>query len=58
MPSRGTTPPMNFLLLLAVLPVAYPLALARDWWVLNGHRVREDTHNQIDKVIDKLYDLC
>ncbi len=58
MPSSSRTPSVNFLLLTVMLPVAYPLALARDWWVLNGHKVREAAHAKVDKIAGKLYDLC
>lgn len=51
-------PAVNFVLLVAVLPIAYPLAIARDWWVANGYRVVNGTHDRIDKLANKLYDLC
>lgn len=49
---------MNFALLTIMLPIVWPLAKARDLWVLHGHKVVNGAHNTIDKVANKLYDLC
>lgn len=58
MRTTNGAPVINFALLTVMLPIVWPLAKARDAWVLHGHKVVNGAHNAIDKIANKLYDLC